>query len=105
MVVGGAAGYNLFKLHAWWKVLGIVTYEQVLGMVVKRERTNRELTQEQLAARCGCHPTFISQIENGHRNPTVKQFMKIAFGLGLEPDVLLHRVLGEMKERNVVLAI
>jgi transcriptional regulator with XRE-family HTH domain len=39
------------------------------------------MTQEQLGEECGMHPTYISDIERGARNPSWKAIVRLAHGL------------------------
>ena len=39
------------------------------------------MTQEHLASACGMHPTYISDIERGARNPSWKAIVRLASGL------------------------
>lgn len=44
-------------------------------------REKRKKTQVWLAEKCECHPTTISQIENGRMKPSLKRFEKMAAAL------------------------
>lgn len=54
-----------------------------LGVVIRNHRKDRPLTQEQLAERAGSHWTYVSEIENGHRNPSIGLLRRIASGLNM----------------------
>ena len=41
-----------------------------LGDAVRELRKRRGMSQEQLAAASGLHPTYLSGVEQGNRNPT-----------------------------------
>lgn len=49
---------------------------------IVRERINQELTQKELANRCGIDQSDISKIERGVYNPSLKVLNRIAKGLG-----------------------
>ena len=51
------------------------------GSNVRRVRLKSEFTQERLAEVAGLHPTYISGIERGIRNPTILSALNIANGL------------------------
>ncbi len=53
----------------------------VLGLALKEVRTARRITQEELSRRTGVHPTYISDIERGARNPSWDAVVKLADGL------------------------
>lgn len=59
--------------------------EKKFGKNVRYWRKKRGFSQEELADRAELHPTYVSGIETGHRNPTVKIIGRIASALGVEP--------------------
>ena len=60
-----------------------------VGLNLKRLREARELSQEELAFSCGLHRTYVSGIERGVRNPTVKVLERIAKALEVPTARLL----------------
>ena len=54
-----------------------------LGRAIKRIRVERGLTQEQVSAASGLHPTYISDIERGARNPSWEAISRLADGIGV----------------------
>lgn len=50
----------------------------------------RGLSQEEFADLAGLHPTYVSGIETGYRNPTVKIIARIAEALDVEPAQLFR---------------
>ena len=62
--------------------------EKMFGANVRRWRKERGLSQEELAARAELHPTYLSGIETGYRNPTVKIVGRIARALKVRPSQL-----------------
>ena len=63
-----------------------------LGFNLRRLRKARQLTQERLAELCGLQKNYISDIENGRIDPRVRNFQKIARGLGCSADELLREL-------------
>ncbi|MEK7601641.1 MAG: helix-turn-helix transcriptional regulator [Patescibacteria group bacterium] len=57
---------------------------------VKEIRLKKGVSQGKLARALGIHPTYVSQIERGIRNPTIKNIEKLARALGVSPDKLLR---------------
>lgn len=53
------------------------------GVVIKRERTLRGLSQEALAEGADLHRTYITDIERGTRNLTLESIAKLAGALGV----------------------
>ncbi|MBC2888286.1 helix-turn-helix domain-containing protein [Gordonibacter massiliensis (ex Traore et al. 2017)] len=55
-----------------------------VGGRIRAMREGQDLSQEKLAKMIGMDPTYLSRVEQGKRNPTVKLLAKIAHGLGVE---------------------
>ena len=51
------------------------------GQVVRKIRLEQEISQEELADRCGLHRTYISDIELGKRNLYLENIERIAVSL------------------------
>lgn len=60
-----------------------------LGKRIKARRGELGISQERLALRIGLHWTFIGQVERGVRNPSVLNLLKLAYGLEVDPGVLV----------------
>ena len=63
----------------------------VVGRNVKRIREAQDLAQDELAHRAEVHVTYLSGIENGRRNITLKVLERIARALGVTETSLLQR--------------
>lgn len=63
-----------------------------LGLNVRALRTERGLSQEELAFECRLHRTYVSGVERGVRNPTVTVVEKIAAALQVPASRLLDEV-------------
>jgi transcriptional regulator with XRE-family HTH domain len=57
------------------------TIQTHLGHAVKQLRAAREFTQEELSRRTGLHPTYLSDIERGARNPSFITLVRLVAGL------------------------
>jgi len=68
---------------------------RILGFNVRKARERASLTQERLAEKSRLHPTYISGIERGVRNPTVLSLIRIAEALGVTISVFTHGIQGE----------
>lgn len=60
-----------------------------LGLKIKKIRKGKGLSQEQLATKSKLHRTYISDIERGDRNVSIKNIEKIAKALGVTISDLL----------------
>ncbi|MFC5372947.1 helix-turn-helix domain-containing protein [Brevundimonas faecalis] len=64
-------------------------WKAVVGGNVRRLRTERGLTQEQLAFEAGIDLTYEGGIERGKRNPSLMVMVRVAEALGVTPSELL----------------
>lgn len=62
------------------------------GLKIRRQREVRKFTQEKLAEKADLHPTYISGIERGIRNPTILNISKIAKALGVTVSQLTNGI-------------
>lgn len=63
-----------------------------IGKRIITERKNRQLSQEKLAFESYVDRTYLSRIEDGKANPTVKVIHKIARGLRMKVCELMDGV-------------
>ena len=70
---------------------------KAVAKVIKTERMKRQLTQEALGTESNVTWRHIQRFESGQLNPSLCSFIKIAGGLGIAPDELLKKVVGEIK--------
>ncbi len=56
-------------------------YQQAFGQHVRRLRNSLGTTQEEVAHRAGVHVTYLSGIERGVRNPSLRNIRAIAQAL------------------------
>jgi transcriptional regulator with XRE-family HTH domain len=61
------------------------------GLNVKRARKAAGYSQEAFADHSGLARSYMSDVERGARNPTLRIVQEIADALGIEPDKLLAR--------------
>jgi transcriptional regulator with XRE-family HTH domain len=62
----------------------------LVGRNVQRIRQRRGLTQEELSEKAGFTQQYISDLENGRRNPTVVTLYELAMALGVSHMDLLR---------------
>ena len=60
------------------------------GAHVRSLRGMQRLTQEEVAHRAGVHVTYLSGIERGIRNPSLKNIRKLALALGVPVKELFY---------------
>ncbi|HVW48004.1 MAG TPA: helix-turn-helix transcriptional regulator [Solirubrobacterales bacterium] len=61
-----------------------------MGGALRRLRVERELTLEALAKASDLHWTYLSGIERGRRNPTLKVLAAVAHALGIRTSELVR---------------
>lgn len=61
----------------------------LFGKNVRALRKAAALSQEELAFRAGMKRTYLSDLERGMRNPSVRVLGRLANALGVPPDRLL----------------
>lgn len=62
----------------------------ILGRNVRRERKRLGKSQEELALDVGMKRGYLSDLERGTRNPSVKAIARLASALDVEPATLLQ---------------
>lgn len=64
----------------------------LLGKNVRREREAKGLSQEELAFRAGMKRSYLSDLERGVRNPSVRVLGRLAEALSIPEAQLLTRI-------------
>jgi DNA-binding XRE family transcriptional regulator len=64
----------------------------VFGELLRKRRTEQKMSQEALAAKAGYERAFISLIERGKTNPSLRSIFDIYTALDIRPSVFLRRV-------------
>lgn len=59
------------------------------AMNMRRIRKSKALTQEQVAERAELHPNYVSSVERGERNISLRNIEKIAIALEVEMSELM----------------
>jgi len=67
------------------------TPQHALGLAVKARRQELGLTQEQIALGGDLHQRWVSNVENGWRNPSYASLRRLAAGLDLTASDLIAR--------------
>ena len=61
---------------------------KIFGKNVRKQRLEKRISQEQLAALTNLHRTYIGGIERGERNPSLLNISKIAKALNVPINTL-----------------
>jgi transcriptional regulator with XRE-family HTH domain len=67
------------------------------GQRLRELRTERGLSQDQLARATGIHSTAVGRFEHGAREPRLRSILRLADGLGVKPG----RLLDDLTERRL----
>ncbi|MCG7315149.1 helix-turn-helix domain-containing protein [Priestia flexa] len=66
--------------------------EQAFGIVIKKYRLGRSMSQERLAFEADLDRTFISLLERGKRKPTINTLFSISKVLEVRPHKIVKDV-------------
>lgn len=64
---------------------------KIVGTNIRKAREARGLPQDELAHMAEVHTTYLSGVENGHRNITMNVLERIAAALGVTEAELVRR--------------
>ena len=67
--------------------------------VLRRYRTDMNISQEELAFRAGVDRTFVSRIERGIRQPTITTLVGLGLALGISAAELVQEVEAEYRKQ------
>lgn len=73
-----------------------MTLEKAFGIALKKAREKRKITQLKLAEKSDLDVTYISLLERGRRQPSLKAFIALAGALGVPAVDLLKKTLKEL---------
>lgn len=71
---------------------------RAFGAAVRTRREELGLSQEALGYRAKVHRTYVSDVERGARNPTVRVVWKLADALDTDPSGLFRTAEGLLRE-------
>jgi Predicted transcriptional regulators len=74
------------------------TIEQQFGYRIKELRGILNISQEELAFRCYLSKNYVSDVERGTRNISLKSIEKFAIGFNISIDELFKFKLNEKKD-------
>ena len=68
-----------------------VNLREILSLNIKAFRMKEGLSQDEFAARCGLHRTYIGSVERQERNVTLETLNQLSASMGLSAaDLLTH---------------
>ena len=60
------------------------------GQTIRRERLEKDISQEDLAARAGLHRNYVGALERGEYNMRLLVILKLTEALEVQPSALLR---------------
>lgn len=69
-----------------------MTIERAFGEVIREERKSLQISQEELAHLSGLDRSYISQLECGHKQPTLLTIYELSKALKTSPSSILAKV-------------
>jgi len=66
--------------------------ERLFGQLLQEIRKKRGLSQEDLGFESGYHRTYISLLERGLKNPSLKTIFQLAKALKVRPSEMIQRI-------------
>ncbi len=75
-----------------------VGLERLFGRILQELRTERGLSQEKLGFESNYHRTYISQLERGQKNPSLRAIFRLAEALGIRPSEMIRRIESRVEE-------
>lgn len=70
--------------------------ERAFGQVIRELRYGQDLSQEALAHESGLDRSYLSELENGRKTPSVRTVFRLAGALGLSASDLIATVEKEL---------
>ena len=72
---------------------------RAFGAALRAERLERGMSQDKLSAAADLDRTYPSLLERAMRSPTLWMLLRLADGLGVEPDRLVMETVRRLRER------
>lgn len=76
-------------MYISFKGCGFLNIEQAFGIVIKKYRLERSMSQEELAFEAGLDRTYISLLERGKRKPTINTLFSISKVINIKPHIII----------------
>ncbi|WP_195985882.1 helix-turn-helix transcriptional regulator [Clostridium sp. D33t1_170424_F3] len=84
--------------------MSLLEITAIVGERLKNYREQAGLSQEELAELAGCHRTYIGQIENAKKNPSIENIGKIARALNISLETLFENIIEGDNEEEIASA-
>lgn len=85
------------RFAQYQKEVSGVLVSKHLGEIFRAARVKRHLSQCSLSEAANMNSSYYCLIENGEVNLTLKKYLSICQGLGIEPDEIMRKLLDSME--------
>ena len=75
-----------------------ITVEQAFGKVLRKRRIHLKISQESLAQDSDLDRTYVSLLERGQRQPSLRTIIKLCRTLKIPPDQIIKEVVVFLNE-------
>ena len=72
-----------------------------IGKRIRNYRIGQKMSQEELAEKCGLHPTYIGQLERGEKNATLESIEKVSLALNISLSKLFENLGGTIDSNGI----
>ena len=62
------------------------------GKILRKKRLHRKLTQEALSSDSGLSRAYISELEMGHKDPSLYTIFRLATALKIKPSTIVDEI-------------
>ena len=66
--------------------------DNTFGVVLRKKRLFKKFTQEALSIESGLSRAYISELEMGHKDPSLYTIFKLASALKIKPSTIIEEV-------------
>ena len=70
----------------------IIKIDSTFGTVLRKKRLSKKLTQEALSIESSLSRAYISELEMGHKDPSLFTIFKLATALKIKPSTMIDEV-------------
>ena len=82
----------LFNLMHSNFVNKLTKIDNTFGAVLRKKRISKKLTQEALSIESSLSRAYISELEMGHKDPSLYTIFKLASALKIKPSTIIDEV-------------
>ena len=81
-----------FKILHSSEVNRLSKIDSTFGIILRKKRLSKKLTQEALSIESSLSRAYISELEMGHRDPSLYKIFKLATALKIKPSTMIDEV-------------